>query len=271
MMQDKKLEVKNLRLSIGNKQIVDDVSFDLFSGHITALVGESGSGKTLTGLSILRLFPNSVVCKNGYIIFEGRNLFDLSAEEMRKIRGNKISMVFQEPFTAMNPVMRVSRQISETIEAHQKCSRGTVKKRLEELINMVCLSSDVLLKYPHELSGGMRQRAMLAMMLACNPEILILDEPTTALDVSVQKEILELINTIRKQRNLSVLFITHDFSVVNMIADDVCVMKSGKIVEKGTKESVLNNPQHEYTQALISCVPKLGDTRKRLPVSRFTG
>ncbi|MFH1309716.1 MAG: ABC transporter ATP-binding protein [Candidatus Omnitrophota bacterium] len=265
-MQDKILEVKNLTLTVRNKTVVRDVSFELFPGQITALVGESGSGKTLTGLSLLRLFPNEAICKNGCIMFANRNIFDLSSEEMRKIRGNRISMVFQEPFTAMNPVMCVGRQISETIEAHQKYLRKDILKRLVELVELVCLSRDVLSKYPHELSGGMRQRALLAMMIACNPEILILDEPTTALDVSVQKEILELIDTIRKQRNLSVLFITHDFSVVNMIADSVCVMKNGKIVEKGTKKSVLYNSQHEYTRNLIACIPRLGDTRRRLPV-----
>jgi ABC-type glutathione transport system ATPase component len=264
-MNEKVLVVKDLTVSIGGRRVIDDMSFDLHSGSILALVGESGSGKTLTALSILDLLPGTAIRERGEIIFRGRNIFDLKAEDIRKIRGNDIAMVFQEPFTALNPVMRVGDQISEAIVVHKKYAGSQVTERVKELLDMVKLSPETVLRYPHELSGGMRQRVILAMALSCDPNVLILDEPTTALDVSIQKQILDLIKRIQEENKFGILFITHDFSVVNMIADEACVMRQGSVVERGTKEEVLKHPHARYTQQLISCIPRLGDRRERLP------
>jgi len=263
---NKILEIKNLTVTIGDKTVISNAGFELHSGKVLALVGESGSGKTLTALSVLDLLPRTALRRTGDIIFRGKDMFSLTAEEIRRIRGNDIAMVFQEPFTALNPVMRVGEQIREVISAHKDWPKTRVTGRVEELLEMVELSSEITSRYPHELSGGMRQRIMLAMALCCSPDILILDEPTTALDVSIQKRILDLIKRIQKENRFAVLFITHDFSVVNMIADEVCVMKQGVIVETGKKEEVLTDPWHEYTKELIGCIPRLGDKRKRLPV-----
>ncbi|MBL7073227.1 MAG: ABC transporter ATP-binding protein [Candidatus Omnitrophica bacterium] len=258
------LEIKDLTLRIGGKCIVKNVSFKLTAGRVMALVGESGSGKTLTAQSILKLFPPRIYAE-GSITFKGKNLFELDKEEIRKIRGCDISIVPQEPATSMNPVTRVGEQIAEGIRQHQERSKPDIKQRVLELLRMVKLDEGTFSSYPHELSGGARQRVLLAMALVLDPEVLILDEATTALDVSIQKDIIELIMNIQKERNLAILFITHDFSIVNLIAHNVCVMRKGVIVENGTKESVLHNPQNEYTRRLIACVPKLGDTRRRLP------
>jgi len=259
------LEVKNLTVSIGEKKVIGGISFNLEVGRVLALVGESGSGKTMTAFSTLDLLPNAAIKETGEILFKGKNIFEMTPEEMRQRRGNDIAMVFQEPFTALNPVMRSCDQISEAITAHRNVSSEKVQKRLKELMDMVKLSQEASQRYPHELSGGMRQRVVLAMALSCDPEVLVLDEPTTALDVSIQKEMLDLIKRIQEEKKFAILFITHDFSVVNSIADEVCVMRKGIIVEKGLKENVLKNPQHEYTRQLIDCIPRLGDKRRRLP------
>lgn len=259
------LEVKDLTVSIGKKKIIDRVSFNLEKGRVLALVGESGSGKTMTAFSGLNLLPQVAKIENGHVLFKGRDIFEMKPEEIRQIRGNDIAMVFQEPFTALNPVMRTGEQIAEAIRAHRKVSRERINERLSQLMDMVRLRGDTLMRYPHELSGGMRQRVVLAMALSCDPEVLILDEPTTALDVSIQKEVLDLIKSIHDEKRFAVLFITHDFSVVNMVADEVYVMRRGIIVEKGIKENVLTTPQHEYTKQLIDCIPRLGDKRERLP------
>lgn len=259
------LQVKNLTVRIGTKKVIDDVSFELRSGRITALVGESGSGKTLTALSVLDLLPRAAVREAGEIRFREKNIIDLPPEEKRRIRGNDIAMVFQEPFTALNPVMRAGEQISEVLVAHESCPLSRIPARVEELLAMVKLHPKTATSYPHELSGGMRQRVILAMALACDPEVLILDEPTTALDVSIQKEILDLIKSIQGQRDLAILFITHDFSVVNTVADGVCVMREGVVIERGARDDVLRRPAHPYTRHLIECIPRLGDKRERLP------
>ena len=266
-MNDSKkvLEINNLTVTIGAKRVIDGVSFDLHPGRVLALVGESGSGKTLTALSILDLLPEAAVREEGEIKFRGKNIFALKPGEMRKIRGNDIAMVFQEPFTALNPVMRVGDQISEVIVAHKDHSVHRTAERVKELLDMVRLSPEIIFCYPHELSGGMQQRVILAMALACDPDILILDEPTTALDVSIQKEILDLIKRIQEGGKFGILFITHDFSVVNMVADEICVMRQGLIVERGAKEEVLKDSRDQYTRKLISCIPILGDRRERLP------
>ncbi|MEA3489691.1 MAG: ATP-binding cassette domain-containing protein [Candidatus Omnitrophota bacterium] len=259
------LEVKDLTVTIGAKLVIDKISFDLYRERVTALVGESGSGKTLAALSLLDLLPAVAVRKKGEVIFRGKNIFDLKYEEIRKIRGKSIAMVFQEPFTALNPVMRAGDQISEVIVAHGDITGTLAREKVLRLLDTVSLPRGTALSYPHELSGGMRQRIVLAMALACDPEVLLLDEPTTALDVSIQKEILDLIKDIQKEKRFAVLFITHDFSVVNMVADEVCVLKEGVMVEKAAKEDVLRRPASGYTRKLIECIPRLGDKRSRLP------
>ncbi len=265
MESDKILEIKDLTIAFGKRRVVDGVNLSLGNGKITALVGESGSGKTITALSILDLLPAAAERTKGEILFKGKNIFDLRSEELRSTRGKDIGIVFQEPFTALNPVIRIGEQIRETIEAHERYPDNEISGRINELLHTVKLTQDVVLQYPHELSGGMRQRVMLAIALSCDPDLLILDEPTTALDVSVQKHILDLIKRIQGERHLAVFFITHDFSVVNMIADEVSVMKEGILVESGPKDMVLKTPQHEYTKKLIGCIPRLGDKRERLP------
>ncbi len=260
------LEVKNLTVSIGEKQVINNVNFSLLSGEITSLVGESGSGKTMIALSIMGLLPAAARLDGGEILFQREKMPASGTEEMRCIRGNDIAIVFQEPFTALNPVMRVGLQIAEAIAVHSNFSKGEINERVRELLKTVKLSPTVASRYPHELSGGMRQRVMLAMGLSCDPLVLVLDEPTTALDVSVQKHVLDLIKQIQDARKMAVLFITHDFSIVNAIADKVCVMREGKIIEQGAKDDVLKRPVHGYTRQLIACIPRLGDRRERLPV-----
>lgn len=259
------LDVTDLTVTIASRRVIDGVSFSLEKGKITALVGESGSGKTMTALALLNLLPERAVIKSGRVDFHGRDILTLSDNELRGIRGKNISMVFQEPFTSLNPLLKAGEQISETIAAHDKIPSYGLNKRVAELLSVVKLNADAAERYPHELSGGMRQRVMLAIALSCSPEVIILDEPTTALDVSVQKHVLDLVRDIQRERHLAALFITHDLSAVNMIADTVCVMKDGKIVESGAKADVLKAPKNAYTKHLLDCIPRLGDKRRRLP------
>jgi ABC-type glutathione transport system ATPase component len=265
-MKDAIIKIEDLKVRIEKKYVIDGVNLEIGKGEVLALVGESGSGKTLTALAALDLLPESSLRESGRIFLEGRDIFTFGKEEKRKMRGRDIAMVFQEPFTSMNPVMRVGLQIREALDAHMRLSKEDTIARVEELLRTVRLSPGVMESYPHEISGGMRQRAMLAMALACGPKVLILDEPTTALDVSIQKEILDLVRMLQKEKGFASLFITHDFSVVNMVADRVAVMKDGKIIECGSRESVLNSPREAYTKRLIACVPRLGDKRRRLLV-----
>ncbi|MBU1083731.1 MAG: ABC transporter ATP-binding protein [Candidatus Omnitrophota bacterium] len=261
---DKLLEIKDLTVKIGERYVTENVNVPLYAGSITALVGESGSGKTITALSVLKILPETASIERGEILFSGKDLLKTSEAEMRGIRGKRIAMVFQEPFAYLNPVMRIGEQIGEVIRTHEGRSKKDTLSYTEYLLKTVKLSSDTALSYPHEMSGGMCQRAMIAMALACDPEVLILDEPTTALDVSVQKDILDLIVKIQREKLLGILFITHDLSVVSMIADSVHIMKEGRILEFGSKEKVLNDPGHAYTRHLIACIPRLGDKRERL-------
>ncbi len=260
------LDVTDLTISIGGRKVVDNVGFSVPQGGVLALVGESGSGKTMTAMAILKLLPPAAKIEKGKIIFRGENILEKKERDMRGIRGRRIGMVFQEPFTALNPVMRASDQIAETLIAHGICKKQDLNARVNDLLGMVKLPIEVRGKYPHELSGGMRQRVMLAIALSCDPEFLILDEPTTALDVMLQKHILDTIKHIQRERRITTLFITHDLSVVNMLADNVCVMRNGLVVESGSRLDVLKSPQKKYTQHLISCIPVLGDKRRRLPV-----
>ena len=246
----------------GVNKAVDKVSLNLKKRETLAIVGESGSGKSVTAMSILKLIPEPPgKIKGGSINFNGKSLNKCSDIEMRSIRGNDISIIFQEPMTALNPVLTVGSQITETVMRHQNISLKLAKKRALDMLELVKVPEPMRRanQYPHQLSGGMRQRIMIAIALACDPQILIADEPTTALDVTIQAEILSLLNSLKKKTDCSIIFITHDMAVVSQIADRVVVMFEGKKVEEGTVFDILEKPKHPYTKALLSAVPKLGD------------
>ncbi|MAR99922.1 MAG: peptide ABC transporter ATP-binding protein [Nitrosomonadales bacterium] len=256
-MENKILEISDLKVNPNNNSrliLVDNISLDLNKGKTTCIVGESGSGKSLTALSVMQLL-SSQLNMSGNIFFEGTNLLDLSKEEIRKKRGKDIAMIFQEPMTSLNPVLTIGYQIQEAIQVHQKLSKIELSKRVQELLKIVGIPSSRNESFPDELSGGQRQRVMIAMAISSSPKLLIADEPTTALDVTVQAQILNLLNDLKLKFQMTMLFITHDFGVVEDIADDVAVMYQGKIVEKGSVENVLNKPKHPYTKALLACVP----------------
>ncbi|QMU31088.1 ABC transporter ATP-binding protein [Adhaeribacter radiodurans] len=257
----------------GSVKAVDDVSFQLFPGETIAIVGESGSGKSVTALSILRLIntPTGKISA-GEIIYQSRqfgtvNLLELPEKQIQKIRGNEISMIFQEPMTSLNPVYTCGFQVREVLELHKGLSKKQATERTLELFELVKLprSNKILNAYPHEISGGQKQRVMIAMAMACNPAVLIADEPTTALDVTVQNQVLKLLNDLRVQHQTSILFITHDLGVVAEIADRVLVMYKGRIVEQGPILQVFSNPQHAYTKGLLACRPALSFGKKWLP------
>ena len=250
----------------GVNKAVDKVSLNLKKGETLAIVGESGSGKSVTAMSILKLIPEPPgKIKGGSINFNGKLLNNCSDKEMRSIRGNDISIIFQEPMTALNPVLTVGSQITETVMRHQNISLKSAKKRALDMLELVKVPEPMRRanQYPHQLSGGMRQRIMIAIALACDPQILIADEPTTALDVTIQAEILSLLNSLKKKTDCSIIFITHDMAVVSQIADRVVVMFEGKKVEEGTVFDILEKPKHSYTKALLSAVPKLGDMKNK--------
>ncbi len=257
------LEVKNLRTHFptraGLVRAVDGVSFYIDSGELLALVGESGCGKSMTALSIMRLIapPGKIV--SGEILFDGRDLLKLSNAEMRAVRGNDVAMIFQDPMTSLNPVFTVGEQIAEALRLHRKLSRKDARQTAIDAMREVSIPDPEMRAndYPHQLSGGMRQRVMIAMALACDPKLLIADEPTTALDVTIQAQILELLNNLRKTRELGVLLITHDLGVVAEVADRVAVMYTGKIVEESPVDELFARPKHPYTEGLLRSVPKL--------------
>lgn len=246
---------------------VDDCSFRVTKGKTLGIVGESGSGKSVTSLSIMRLIPNPPgKITSGKIIFEGQNLLELSEEEIRAIRGNKVSMIFQEPMTSLNPVYTIGNQISEMFILHKGATRKQARELSIEMLKQVRIPSPEkrIDDYPHQLSGGMRQRVMIAMALACKPHLLIADEPTTALDVTIQSQILALMNQLQEENNMGIILITHDFGVVAQTCDDVAVMYAGRIVEKASSRDIFSNPKHPYTQSLLAAIPKLGEKRDRL-------
>ena len=257
------LEVNNLQTHFptraGLVKAVDGVSFYLDSGELVGLVGESGCGKSITALSVMRLIapPGKIV--GGEILFDGKNLLKFSDQEMREIRGDDIAMIFQDPMTSLNPVFTIGEQIGEALRLHRKLSRKAARNAAIEAMREVAIPDPArrVNDYPHQLSGGMRQRVMIAMALACNPRLLIADEPTTALDVTIQAQILELLNDLRKNRELAVLLITHDLGVVAEVADRVAVMYTGRIVEESDVIELFLRPKHPYTQGLLRSVPKL--------------
>ena len=256
-MKNSILEINNLKIFPNNNsrlKLVKNISLNLKKGKTTCIVGESGSGKSLTALSVMQLL-SSQLGMSGSIVFEGVNLVNLTKEEIRRRRGKDIAMIFQEPMTSLNPVLTIGYQIEEAIRVHENFLKTELNKRVEELLNIVGIPKNRINSYPDELSGGQRQRVMIAMAISCSPKLLIADEPTTALDVTVQAQILNLLNDLKIKFKMTMLFITHDFGVVEDIADDVAVMYQGEIVEQGTVLNVLKKPKHPYTKALLDCVP----------------
>ncbi|MCB9662501.1 MAG: ABC transporter ATP-binding protein [Alphaproteobacteria bacterium] len=269
-MSDHVLQVEDLQTHFhtehGVVKAVDGVSFEVGRGEIMGLVGESGSGKSVTNLSILRLVPTPPGrFAGGRILFQGEDLLTLPEARLRTYRGNRIAMIFQDPMTSLNPYLRVSRQIGEVLELHKGIDRAQAHRRSIELLEMVGIPDPArrVDQYPHEFSGGMRQRVVIAMALACEPELLLADEPTTALDVTIQAQILELIQGLAKELGTAVVLVTHDLGVVAGVADKVAVMYAGRIVERGPVGALFSRPMHPYTRGLLASVPRL-DTRGRL-------
>ena len=256
---DKIVSIRELSISFKqNIEVVKEINFDIIQGKTTALVGESGSGKTLSALSILKLLPNSAKIIKGDIFFKNKNILSLPQNEIQKIRGNKIATIFQEPMTSLNPLHTINKQIEEILTTHNKITNKEAKNKTNKLLNEVGLKeiSKRPKIYPYELSGGQRQRVMIAMSIANNPDLLIADEPTTALDVTIQIQILDLLSKLQKKMGMTMLFISHDLSVVKKMADFIYVMKDGKIVESGTNEKIFKNPENNYTKNLISSQSK---------------
>ena len=262
------LNITNLNITPKNassRYLVKDVSFELSAGKTTCIVGESGSGKSLTALSVMGLLSNQLLAL-GSIQFQGQEITKLDNKTLQSIRGAKIGMIFQEPMTSLNPVLTVGYQIGETLTAHLGLKGLILKDKIAALLTQVGIPPTRADSYPDELSGGQRQRVMIAMAIACEPLLLIADEPTTALDVTVQAQILKLLDELKTRMNMAMLFITHDFGVVADIADDVIVMFRGEIVETGSRSEVLNNPQHPYTKALLACVPDAEGKKELRPI-----
>ncbi|GGH06959.1 ABC transporter ATP-binding protein [Pedobacter zeae] len=268
------LNVENLTIDFYNQEekswfkAVKKISFNVKKGTVLGIVGESGSGKSVTSFSIMRLHDEQLAKISGDIDFEDISLLNLSTNEIRQIRGNQISMIFQEPMTSLNPVFTCGDQVAEAIILHQKVDKAEAKKQTIALFNEVQLPrpEKIFDSYPHQISGGQKQRVMIAMALSCNPKLLIADEPTTALDVTVQKTILQLLLKLKTERNMAMIFISHDLGVVNEIADEVAVMYKGEIVEQGAAKSIFENPQHPYTKGLLACRPSPHLQLKKLPV-----
>ncbi|AFG38119.1 ABC transporter ATP-binding protein [Spirochaeta africana] len=265
------LEIRSLQTSFntekGKVRAVDNVSFDIQAGEVVGLVGESGCGKTAVSLSILRLLPEPPASiDGGSILFEGTDLLTMKGEQLRRIRGNDIAMIFQEPMTSLNPVYTIGNQLMESIQLHQGLDQKAARARAIEMLRLVGIprADEVVDEYPHRFSGGMRQRAMIAMALSCDPKLLIADEPTTALDVTIQAQILELMRDLKDRIGTAILFITHDLSVIAEMADHVVVMYAGKMMEKADVHTLFRDPQHPYTQGLIRSRPTIEKEQSRL-------
>lgn len=258
-MRGKTLQVNHLTVGFAHANgtmglAVNDVSFSLTAGRTLCLVGESGCGKSLTALSLMRLLPEKAQVLGGEVFFEGRDVFSLTPQELTGVRGNEIGMIFQDPMSSLNPVMRVGRQVAEPLRRHREYTKNTAHEAVIELFSRVGIPSpqERVFDYPHQLSGGMRQRVVIAQALACQPKLIIADEPTTALDVTVQKQILGVLHSLVHELGSAMLLISHDLSVVSACADEVAVMYAGSIVEQGSVEDVLQTPQHPYTQGLLA-------------------
>lgn len=272
------LEVDGLKVAFETKKskvtIVDGISFRVNKGETLCIVGESGCGKSLTSLSIMGLLPKSGKIDAGKILFHDENLAEMDQKQLSKIRGKRLSMIFQEPMTSLNPVHTVGRQIGETIMLHQKVNKKEARKKAIEMLALVGIPSPEkrIDAYPHELSGGMRQRVMIAIALSCSPELLIADEPTTALDVTIQAQILDLMKNLQDELEMGIIMITHDLAIVSEISDHVMVMYAGKAVESGTRDQLFSKPLHPYTQGLLNCIPSmdLEDEQNELYVIKGT-
>lgn len=264
------LKVKNLYVDFHSRgqvlEAVKGVSLSLKEGHTLAIVGESGSGKSVTALALTQLLPEAPICQiRGEIFYNGKNLMSASQKELRRVRGKEIAYVFQDASTSLNPVFSIGDQIAEAVKIHLpnvKDVKACVIKALHQV--GIRNASERYGAYPHELSGGMQQRAMIAMALVCQPKILVADEPTTALDVTIQKQIIDLLKDLKQRYQMSIILITHNFGIIKGFADEVIVMFRGSIVEQGTVSEVLENPQHPYTKALIECIPRIGQKKHRL-------
>ncbi len=273
MNKETVLKVEDLKVEFKTEDsivnAVKNISFEIRKGETVGIVGESGSGKSVTSLSVMGLIPKPHgKISNGSILFKGQDLTKVSDDDIRKIRGNDISMIFQEPMTSLNPVYRCGDQVVEAIRIHQKISKKEAIALTLELFEKVQLPDPqrIFKAYPHEISGGQKQRVMIAMAMSCNPEILIADEPTTALDVTVQKTILDLMQQLKDERDMAIMFITHDLGVIAEIADRVIVMYHGNIVEEGTVQEIFQKPQHPYTKGLLACRPPLDKRLRSLPI-----
>ena len=261
--RERLLEVRGLKVQFatedGTVRAVDGIDFELDRGKVLGIVGESGSGKSVTAMTMLGLTRDQNTRYEGEVVYKGRNLLELSEEELRQYRGAELAMIFQDPMTSLNPVYKVGDQIIEMIQSHERIGKRDAKKRAVDLLKQVGIPNPErrVDDYPHQFSGGMRQRAMIAMALACNPDILIADEPTTALDVTIQAQIIELIDKLKDEFNSSVILITHDLGVVAEIADEICVMYAGRVVERGSTRQVFYDPQMPYTWGLLGSIPRL--------------
>ncbi len=270
------LEVRGLKTHFftqdGTVKAVDGVTFEIGYGQTLGVVGESGCGKSITALSAMRLIEHPGKTVAGEILLSGRNLLNLSDDEMRHVRGNTVSMIFQEPMTSLNPVYKIGDQVAEAVQQHTKLDRRASWDRAIEMLGQVGIADAKRRadNYPHQLSGGMRQRVMIAMALSTNPELLIADEPTTALDVTIQAQILELMKSLREQNRMAIMLITHDLGVVAEMADHVVVMYAGKVVERADVNTIFEQPHHPYTQGLLASIPRLGEKRERLAVIQGT-
>ena len=263
------LEVKDLVVEYTSDgeviHAINGVSFALQKGRTLGLAGETGAGKTTIAKSILRILPEfSASIKSGQILLDGEDLLRLPEKEMQKIRGNKIAMIFQDPMTALNPVLTVGRQIAEAVELHYKVGKKEANARAVEMLEMVGIPGERFAEYPHQFSGGMKQRVVIAMALACRPELILADEPTTALDVTIQMQVLDMMRRLREELNTSMILITHDFGVVAEVCDDVAVVYAGEIVESGSVEQIFTNPTHPYTQGLFGSIPRIDMDIERL-------
>ena len=267
---DNLLEIRGLRTHFftqdGTVRAVDGVTMEIGHGQTLGVVGESGCGKSITALSVMRLIERPGKTVAGEILLEGRNLLTMSDEEMRDIRGNAMSMIFQEPMTSLNPVYRVGDQIGEAVEQHRQVDKREARDRAMEMLELVGIADARrrIDAYPHELSGGMRQRVMIAMALSTNPDLLIADEPTTALDVTIQAQILELMKGLREQNRMAIMLITHDLGVIAEMADEVVVMYAGKVVERADVNTLFERPHHPYTRGLLASIPDLAEAQTRL-------
>ncbi len=270
-MSEPLLEVRSLKTYFISKhrtvKAVDGVDFTVYKGKVLGIVGESGSGKSMTSLSIMRLIPppyGKIV--EGIVKFEGVNLAELSEKKMNDIRGNKISMIFQEPMSALNPVLKIGVQVDEVLIRHKNLNKSEARRKSIQLLQSVGFprAQEIVNDYPHQLSGGMRQRAMIAMAMACEPSILIADEPTTALDVTIQAQVLDLMRDLKDHTGTAIVLITHDLGVVADMADDMIVMYGGQVVESGSADDIFNTPLHPYTRALMDSIPVIDEDRERL-------